>query len=453
MKSDKEAIIVGAGLVGSLLTIFLAKRGYHVRVFERRSDMREAGYAGGRSINLAMSHRGWTALRKAGIAEKMEAHSIPMPGRMMHTPTGQLAFQPYGKQGEAIYSVSRGGLNLALLEIAGSFPNVELFFNQKCLEVALDRPEISFENSLTGQQTTLESPLIFGADGAFSAVRHAMQRTDRFNFSQKYLAHGYKELTIPAGENGSFLMEKSALHIWPRGHFMLIGLPNDDGSFTCTLFLPFEGADSFATLKSDDEVARFFEKNFPDAQKLMPSLLDDFRKNPTSSLITISCNPWQWQNRLCLVGDAAHAIVPFYGQGMNAGFEDCTLLDALADEFGEDWSKILPEFSRRRQPDGDAIAELAQRNFVEMRDLVGDPKFLLRKKIAARLAEKFPSKFLPVYSMVTFSDTPYQVALREDDAQNQLFEKILAMQDIENQWDSSAVEAVFENWQAEKTRG
>jgi kynurenine 3-monooxygenase len=446
----KEIIIVGAGLVGCLWAIFLAKRGYKIRVFERRPDMRGAGYLGGRSINLAMSHRGWTAIEQAGIRSKIEAHAIPMPGRMMHATTGDLTFQAYGKTGEAIYSVSRGGLNLALLEIAAGQPNVEFFFQHKCLDVELNASKISFENLQNGRKIDLEADLIFGTDGAFSAVRSALQKTDRFDFSQKYLAHGYKELTISAGENGAFLMDKNALHIWPRGNFMVIALPNADGSFTCTLFLPFEGPQSFENLKTEAAILAFFQQYFPDCVELMPTLLEDFQKNPTSSLVTISCNPWQWQGRMALLGDSAHAIVPFYGQGMNAGFEDCTILDAMIDEFNEDWATILPEFSRRRQPAGDAIAELAQRNFIEMRDLVGDPKFLLRKKITAHLASKFPEKMVPVYSMVTFSDTPYPVALREDEAQNRLFKEILAIQNIDNQWNSTEVETVFLKWAAEK---
>lgn len=446
----KSATIVGAGLVGSLWAIFLAKRGYEIQVFERRPDMRRAGYFGGRSINLAMSHRGWTAIEKAGVRAEIEQHAIPMPGRMMHSVAGELTYQPYGKSGEAIYSVSRGGLNLALMNLAAGMPNVEFFFNERCLDVDLNEPKITFENNETGQKTLIESDLIFGTDGAFSAVRGAMQKTDRFDFSQKYLAHGYKELHIPAAAAGGFLMEKNALHIWPRGDFMLIALANADGSFTCTLFLPFEGPVSFSKLTDDASVLAFFEKYFPDALALMPTFLTDFNKNPTSSLVTINCSPWQWQGRISLLGDAAHAIVPFYGQGMNAGFEDCTVLDAILDEMGENWAEVLPEFSRRRKPNGDGIAELAQRNFVEMRDLVGDPKFILRKKIAARLAEKFPGEFLPVYSMVTFSDTPYETALREDDAQNGLFARILSLKDIENQWDSAEVEVVFKNWLAER---
>ncbi|MFN0174945.1 MAG: FAD-dependent oxidoreductase [Saprospiraceae bacterium] len=446
--SGEAAIVVGAGLVGSLWAVFLARRGYSVKVFERRSDMRAAGYSGGKSINLAMSERGWKAIELAGIREKIEKVAIPMPGRMMHSITGDLNFQPYGKEGEAIYSVSRGGLNLELLNIASSFPNVEFFFDHRCVDVDLNSPTISFEDLKTKEIKTVVAPLIFAADGAFSAVRNVLQHTDRFNYRQFYLEHGYKELSIPPLENGEHRIKPGALHIWPRGNHMLIALPNADGSFTCTLFLPFEGEVSFEKLKSDDDVLGFFQKYFPDTLPLMPTLLRDFRANPTSSLVTVNCSPWQWQGRILLLGDAAHAIVPFYGQGMNAGFEDCTILDSMLDEMGGDWSKTIPAFAQSRVKDGNAIAELAQRNFKEMRDLVSDPKFLLRKKIAADLHAKFPLEFLPVYSMVTFSNTPYHVALLEDDAQNALFQEILNLENVEAEWNGAGVERVFRGWLA-----
>ncbi|MEZ4894370.1 MAG: NAD(P)/FAD-dependent oxidoreductase [Saprospiraceae bacterium] len=426
--------------------LFLARRGYSVKVFERRSDMREAGYRGGKSINLAMSERGWKAVEKAGIREKIEKVAIAMPGRMMHGVDSSLTFQPYGKEHEAIYSVSRGGLNLELIDIADQFPNIEFLFDQQCLNVDLDNPVISFENTRTGEVKEYEAPLIFAADGAYSAVRYSLQKTDRFDYRQFYLEHGYKELSIPPTEDGKHRIDPSALHIWPRGNFMLIALPNADGSFTCTLFLPFEGPVSYEKLKTDAEILGFFKEYFPDTLPLIPELLTDFKQNPTSSLVTVNCSPWQWQGRILLLGDAAHAIVPFYGQGMNAGFEDCTILDDLIDEMGENWQAIIPEFARRREKDGNAIAELALRNFIEMRDLVGDPKFLVRKKIAADLHERHPKEFLPVYSMVSFSNTPYHVALREDDSQNALFEKILNLPNIEMEWDGPAVESVFKNW-------
>lgn len=430
MSSEKKAIIVGAGLVGSLWAVFLARRGYQIDVYERRSDMRTKGYVGGRSINLAMSERGWAAVEKAGIRSRLEKVAIPMPGRMIHAVNGATTWQPYGKEGQAIYSVSRGGLNLELLHIASEFPNVRFHFDHKCLGADLDRSEISFENA-DGQTTTVAAPLIFATDGAFSAVRYSMQRTDRFDYRQKYLEHGYKELAIPPMPDGSHRMPPNALHIWPRGNFMLIALPNDDGSFTCTLFLPFEGEAAFEHLKTPEQVTAFFNTWFPDAVALMPELITDFFQNPAASLITLQCAPWQWQGRMLLLGDAAHAIVPFYGQGMNAGFEDCTILDAMYEQYDGDWARIIPDFAVRRKPDGDAIAELALRNFIEMRDLVADPRFLLRKQIAAALHEQYPD-FIPVYSLVTFSNTPYSEALKEDDRQNAFFREVLQLEGIDS---------------------
>ena len=443
--SSKSALVVGAGPVGALWTVFLARRGYRVDVYERRPDMRSAGYSGGRSINLAMSERGWAAIDKAGIRDKIEKVAIPMPGRMMHAVGGERTYQPYGKEGEAIYSVSRGGLNLELINIAASFPNVHFHFDQRCVDLDLQDPLRTFEDTRNGTTKTIEAPLIFGVDGAYSAVRYALQRTDRFDYFQRYIEHGYKELAIPPAPGGGHRMPPEALHIWPRGNFMLIALPNADGSFTCTLFLPFEGEVSFEHLTNNDAVLDFFNRYFPDAVALMPTLLDDFWQNPTSSLVTVRCHPWQWQGRVLLIGDAAHAIVPFYGQGMNAGFEDCTILDSMYDEYGGDWSRLLPDFSQNRKKDGDAILELALRNFIEMRDLVGDPRFLLRKKIAARLHERH-SGFLPVYSMVSFSNIPYHVALQEDDRQNELFRQILAIPNIDQNWDGPEVERVFKAW-------
>ncbi|MEN0005977.1 MAG: NAD(P)/FAD-dependent oxidoreductase [Bacteroidota bacterium] len=449
--SDKKAIVVGAGLVGALLTILLARRGYQVEVFERRGDMRGVGFKGGRSINLAMSTRGWKAIDKAGIRKKIEANAIAMKGRMMHNLDGSLNFQPYGKTGQAIYSVSRGGLNLELIEIADTFDNVQLHFHQKCTQVALDEGELHFEDGKTGATNVHDAPLIFGADGAFSAIRSAMQRKSRFNYSQHYLDYGYKELTIPASANGGFQMEQHALHIWPRGKFMLIALPNPDGSFTCTLFLPYEGEDSFEHLHTDTEILAFFQKYFPDAIPMMPDLLEDFYQNPTASLVTIRCNPWQYQHRVLLLGDASHAIVPFYGQGMNSGFEDCTILDGLMEQHGADWPTIMDAFSESRPKDADAIADLALRNFVEMRDLVADPQFLLRKKIAAHLHQQHPDAFLPLYSMVTFSHIPYSQALAEGKAQDQLFEQILALENIETNWQHNPkLDSIFQHWLASK---
>lgn len=442
----QKIVISGAGLVGSLWAVFMAKRGYEVEVYERRPDMRKLSGDGGRSINLAMSTRGWKALEKAGIKDEVMKEALPMKGRMMHSVSGELTYQPYGKEGEAIYSVSRAGLNRKLMDIAESHDNVKLYFDMRCEGVNTGSGKISFNNNVIGQTLNPEADFIFGADGVFSAVRGSMQRTDRFNYSQYYLPHGYKELTIPATAEGDFAMDKDSLHIWPRGEFMLIALPNPDKSFTCTLFLPFEGELSFDNLNTDNEVMAFFNAYFGDAVPLMPTLLEDFRGNPTSSLVTIRCNPWQMNEKILLIGDASHGIVPFYGQGMNSGFEDCTILDEMADEHNEDWKTIFRKFGKSRVPDANAIADLAMRNFVEMRDLVGDPMFLLRKKIAAWLNEEYPKDFLPLYSMVTFSHIPYAEALAEGKAQDRLFEKILSQPNIQEDWKNENVLSIFKMW-------
>lgn len=443
---NKNVVVVGAGLVGSLMSILLAKRGYQVDVYERRSDMRKADIDGGRSINLALSTRGWRALEKAGIKTKIESIGLPLKQRMMHAIDGTLTPQAYGKEGEAIYSVSRATLNIELMDVADQYDNSKFHFNKRCRSVDLRKNELHFEDQVTREKSTVSPSVLLGTDGAFSSIRSSLQRTPRFNYSQHYLPHGYKELTIPAGPDGKHQMDIESLHIWPRGHFMMIALPNLDGSFTCTLFLPFEGEQSFENLKTESQINIFFNQYFPDAVPLMPALLADFEENPTASLVTIRCNPWKYDDKVLLLGDASHAIVPFYGQGMNSGFEDCTLLDNMITDKEDDWKAIIDEFNDTRIKDADAIADLALRNFIEMRDLVGDPMFLLRKKIAAHFHQKYPKDFIPVYSMVTFSNIPYSEALAESKAQDQLFEKILAVDKITENWDTKEVDDIFQNW-------
>lgn len=442
---SKKVTIVGAGLVGSLLSIYLAKRGYKVNVFERRQDMRSAVISAGRSINLALSDRGWKGLEGVGIADEIRKIAIPMYGRYIHHKDGSTAYQPYGKNDQAIYSVSRAEINMKLMDLAEEQPNVKLHFEERCLEI--DRKEMIsvFEHNVTKDIVKDKSDLIFGADGAFAASRLNMQLTsDRFEYNQHYIEAGYKELIIPPGENGKFLMEKNALHIWPRGSFMMIALPNPDGNFTCTLFLPFEGEKSFANLNTKEEVKAFFESEFPDAVPLMPTLQNDFFANPTSSLVTVKCFPWVFDNRVALIGDAAHAIVPFFGQGMNCGFEDCVVLNDLITKHNENWNEILPEYQELRKPDGDAIADLAIGNFIEMRDKTADPKFLLQKKIEARFNEKYPDKWIPLYSMVTYSPhIRYSKALSEGKRQQLIMDKIMALPDIESKWDSEEIEKMI----------
>ncbi len=446
MNKTKKAIISGAGLVGSLWALLLARKGYEVDVFERRDDGRKRGFVGGRSINLALSDRGWRALDRAGISRTIRQMAIPMYGRMIHHEDGSLSFQPYGLDGQAIWSVSRAGLNMALIDAAEQHDQIHFHFRQKTVEVDLAHNALYIEHEDEYQRH--EAPLIFGADGAFSAVRHALMKTPRFNYCQDYLDYGYKELTIPPAPDGSHRLEPNALHIWPRHQFMLIALPNKDGSFTCTLFLPFEGELSFEVLQRERDVRIFFDKYFLDVVPHLPLLTEEFFKNPTGTLVTIRCKPWHYQHRVLLIGDAAHAIVPFYGQGMNAGFEDCSILDELMEQHGEDWHAIIDHFNATRVRDGHAIANLALRNFVEMRDRVADSKFLLRKQIEKYLHERHPDRFIPIYSMVTFSHLPYHQALEQWEVQDHLFERILAIPGVDQNWEAHTdqIERVFQEW-------
>ncbi|CAN5389577.1 NAD(P)/FAD-dependent oxidoreductase [soil metagenome] len=425
--STKHIAIVGTGLVGSLLSIYLKKRGYQVSVYERRPDMRRGGAAAGRSINLALSNRGLRALQEVGLAEKMKPVIIPLHGRVMHDTKGALTFLPYGTQGQFINSTSRSGLNIVLIDEAERL-GVTFHFGQRIEHVDLEKTQLTLDS-----QTQIFD-LIIGADGAFSAVRGAMQITDRFNYDQHYIQHGYKELTIPAGIGNTFRLEKNALHIWPRESFMLIALPNPDGSFTCTLFFPFSGSPSFESLNTNHAIQKFFQETFPDATALIPDLLEEFHKNPSASLVTIKCYPWV-KNKTLLIGDAAHAIVPFYGQGMNAGFEDCRVLNDLLNKYKDDWDKVLPEFEELRKADADAIAQLALDNFVEMRDLVGDADFLLRKKIEAKLHQLFPDQWIPLYSMVTFhEDIRYSEALTIGGKQKVIMDEVMKTPEIDKKW-------------------
>ncbi len=439
---SKKVTIVGAGLVGSLLSIYLAKRGYTVNIFERRSDMRKEKMSAGKSINLALSDRGWRGLEGIGIADEIRKIAIPMFGRFIHLKNGSTSFQPYGKKEQAIYSVSRADINMKLMDLAEQQPNVKIHFNERCTTLDRNAVEAHFENSGSQKTTAVKSDLVFGADGAFAASRLNMQlSSDRFEYNQHYIEAGYKELIIPPGAAGEFLIEKNALHIWPRGTFMMIALPNTDGNFTCTLFLPFEGEKSFTSLKTREQVKLFFETEFPDAVPLMPTLIDDFMNNPTSSLVTVKCFPWTFDNKIGLIGDAAHAIVPFYGQGMNCGFEDCVVLNELIEKHKENWNEIFPEYQSLRKPDADAIADLAIMNFIEMRDKTADPKFLLQKKIEARFSEKHPDKWIPLYSMVTYSPhIRYSAAFQNGQKQEAIMQKIMAAADIDKKWDSDEVE-------------
>ncbi len=439
----KSVTIVGAGLVGSLLSIYLSKRGYKVNVFERRADMRLETMSAGRSINLALSDRGWRGLEGVRIADDIKKISIPMYGRFIHHKDGTNAYQPYGKDNQAIYSVSRADINMKLMDLAEQQENVNIQFNKKCTLINRKDLAITFEDNLTKETSHTSADLLFGADGAFASSRLSIQlQSDRFEYNQHYIDCGYKELIIPAGKNGEFLLDKNALHIWPRGSFMMIALPNPDGNFTCTLFLPFEGEKSFSNLKTDKQVEDFFKSEFSDAFTLMPTLISDFKTNATASLVTVKCFPWVFDNKIGLIGDAAHAIVPFYGQGMNCGFEDCVVLNELIEKHNDDWDIIFPEYEQLRKPDGDAIADLAIANFVEMRDKTADPKFILQKKIEAKFSQHYPDKWIPLYSMVTYSPhIRYSTALKEGQKQQKIMDEIMAFNNIESIWESDEIES------------
>jgi len=418
--------LIGSGLAGGLLGAFLGKRGYEVDLYERRADPRAGNTVGGRSINLALSTRGIHALAQLGIADQVLQHAIPMRGRMIHDKSGALHFSPYDRDpSKCINSIGRGALNTVVIEAAQFYPNVRVLFNHRCLEVDLEAPAAQLLKTETNETITARGDAIIGVDGAFSAVRGSMQRLDRFEYSQSYLAHGYKEFTIPPAVDGSWRMEKNALHIWPRKSFMMIALPNPDGSFTCTLFWEFDGPRSFASTRSDQEFQRFFQEEFPDAVALMPELMKDFKENPTGSLVTIRCAPWYYQDKVALLGDAAHAVVPFYGQGMNAAFEDCVVFDECLAEFPNDRKRAFAEYFARRRANADALADLAVHNFIEMRDKTASLSFRTKKKLDHALEGVLPGIYLPLYTMVSFTRIPYAEAARRAQRQNRIVYAIL----------------------------
>jgi kynurenine 3-monooxygenase len=418
-------VLVGSGLAGGLLAACLGRRGHIVELYERRADPRAGNFVGGRSINLALSTRGIHALERLGIADEVLRHAIPMPGRMIHDKSGELHFSPYDRDPRKhINSIGRAALNTTVIEAALRHPNVSVHFNHRCTEVDLDSATAQFESP---ERVAASGDAIIGVDGAFSAVRQSMQRQlPQFQYDESYLPHGYKELTIPPAPDGSWRMEKNALHIWPRKSFMMIALPNPDGSFTCTLFWEFKGPRSFETTTTDDDVRRFFDEEFPDAVPLMPTLVEDFRENPTGSLVTIRCAPWFYKDKIALVGDAAHAVVPFYGQGMNAAFEDCVVLDECLAAFPDNRERAFSEYFQRRKENADALADLAVANFIEMRDKTASKTFRAKKKLDHFLEAALPGIYLPLYTMVTFTRMPYAQAARRARVQDGIIYSVLA---------------------------
>ena len=416
MEKNPDIIIIGAGLSGSLLALLLQKRGFNVSVFEKRNDPRFSKIDEGRSINLALSHRGIRALELAGVMPRIFPELIPMSGRMMHGTDSKTQRQAYGTSDQFINSVSRRVLNLRLIEAAAE-AGVSFNFGYRCEKVDIDQKTLVVSDNQKVSEHQAE--IIIGADGAFSAVRKEMMRRPLFNYHQDYISHGYVELLLPE-EKGEYALDSSHLHIWPRGQFMLIALPNLDKTFTCTLFLPFNGEKSFDSVNNLEKAENFFLEQFPDLKEYKQSLAEQFINNGPATLVTIKCFPWHTRNSL-LIGDSAHAIVPFYGQGMNAAFEDCRIFVETAESLDFEWPLVFEKFTRERKPDADAIAELALYNFIEMRDKVGDSDFLERKKTDKLLHKKYGEKWVPLYSQVTFTDTPYHQAL----AQGKLQESVL----------------------------
>jgi len=435
----EKVLIVGAGLCGTLLAIRLAERGMDVVLTEKRGDIRKTDFVGGRSINLALSDRGFKALRLVGLEDEVRKQCIPMYGRRIH-PIGREEFtSPYSGRGdEYINSVSRGGLNTSLLNKASKFNNLEMHFNASCVKIDYQKPAALFINEKTGKEFLIEANYIFGTDGSNSAVRGSMLKNSHqllFSYSQSYLTHAYKELTIPPSKNGFFRIEKNALHIWPRGGFMLIALPNLDGSFTVTLFLAHKGKNSFEQLQNSKLLLKFFEENFPDAISHMPYLADEFFSNPTGLLGTYKCEPWSAAGKVLLMGDAAHAIVPFYGQGMNASFEDVVVFDSLLEYNNGDVKATVKGYDGIRKQDTDAIADLAIDNFYEMRDHVANPVFQLKRQIEMKLEHKFP-KYKSKYSMVTFDENmPYEFAMKKGRAQDEKLMEICSKIDSSEEVD------------------
>jgi kynurenine 3-monooxygenase len=438
MQTPQKIAVVGSGLVGTLLAIYLKKLGHTVHVYDRSPDIRNIEFSG-RSINLVMSNRGWKTLKDIGLDDEIRSIGIPVDKRGIHLQDGSFITQNYGKEGEAIFSLSRGILNRKMIDLAEA-SGVEFFFNQKILDVTLSDATLHIGETERGEWTEVKFDKVFGADGAFSRIRHRMQRQSMFDYSQEFMKIGYKELHIPANPDGTHKIDKNSLHIWPRGEFMLMALSNLDGSFTCTLFMPFEGENSFEQIKDEKSLVDFFATYFPDTAAVIPDLVEDFFKNPTSYLVKMKCYPWTYKDKLALIGDAAHAIVPFYGQGMNAGFEDITILNNLIGQYGDDWQRIFTEYEKSRKPNADAIAELAEQNFIEMSAKTADENFLLQKKIEKWFSDKHPDKWMPLYSRVTFSLQPYAEALAIGEYQNQIMQKVLKLENIAEIWNSEIVE-------------
>lgn len=436
-----RVIVVGAGLIGPVIAMYLSKRGYRVEVYEWRPDIREVEPPPGKSIHLVLSKRGWKALTEVGFDGQVRRIVMPLSGRTIHSADGNLAFQPYGQEGQAIDAISRNDFNKLLVSLAED-SGIAFHFNRKCVDIEFRDGTVTFEDPRTGETFRAGSDLVIGADGAFSAVRQQIVKAGRVDYAQSYLSHGYKQLSIPASADGDWPLDSSTMHVWPRERYMLTAFPNLDGSLTMSLFLPYDGKPSFRSLEDEEDVQSLFRETFSDVPPLAPELSREYLGVPTSSLVTIRCRPWVFEDRAVLIGDAAHTVVPFYGQGMNAGFEDCSTLYRCLEEHGDDWTVVLAEFERLRKPNADALATLSLKNFTELCDRVGDPDFLLRKKIERRLGQEYSGWFFPMYPMVAFSHIPYAEALRIGEEQDGLIDRIMEIEDVREKWGSEEVDEV-----------
>jgi len=436
--------LIGAGLTGPLLATYLAQQGYSVEIFERRPDMRKESISAGRSINLALSARGNHALKEVGLYDKIKPHTIPMKGRMIHDLNGTTHLQPYGqKENEVIFSVSRAQLNMELMTMAEGTGNVIIRFNHQLLSADLEQNKLIFQLSDSLEEIELSFNRVIGCDGSASILRKSIVEKADVQYVKKPLGHGYKELTILPLVSGKFQIEPNALHIWPRGNHMLIALPNNDCSFTCTLFFPMMGKTSFETVKTEKEILDLFQSQFPDAIKLIPNLVEGFQNNPIGDLASVYCKPWHWGDKALLIGDAAHAVVPFFGQGMNASFQDCSTLAKLMGQNENDWKTIFNAFSSVQVENGHAIADMALENYMEMRDHVNDPEYKKRREMELKLERMFPGQFIPRYSMVSFHQIPYAEVYQRGEKQFKIIGDVLKADPSGQSIDKAMVEKML----------
>lgn len=442
--SKANFTLIGAGLTGPLLATYLAQRGHSVEIYECRPDMRKESISAGRSINLALSARGNHALKEVGLYDKIKLNTIPMKGRMIHDLDGSTHLQPYGqKENEVIFSVLRAQLNMELMTWAEETGNVTIRFNHQLISADLEQNKLMFQLSDSLEEIELSFTRVIGCDGSASILRKSIVEKADIQYVKKPLGHGYKELTIPPLESGEFQIEPNALHIWPRGNYMLIALPNNDYSFTCTLFFPMAGATSFKTVKTEKDILDLFQSQFPDAIKLMPTLVEDFQSNPTGDLASVYCKPWHFVDKALLIGDAAHAVVPFFGQGMNASFQDCSALAILMDQIEDEWTAIFNAFSSTQVENGHAIADMAIENYLEMRDHVNDTEYKKRRNVELKLERMFPGRFIPRYSMVSFHQIPYSEVYQRGRKQFKIIDDVLKADPSGQSIDKAMVEKML----------